>query len=196
MYLTHIINSPSKTLVSFFLLIFSDQHHTLREYRLLCQYAWSLLPPKHTKSHPTYAYQTYFSTHHESIVFLQNFFHLAEHTHKYSSSRPLQKPKQLHLSITNLTHFYSQFLTHHWIHHNSHTTNLSPFPNHHNLSLLPSITNNLGPCPLHLTSQKQHTSFILLLGLPKTSPIPTKLHILHVSTSTSKHQLDFQFKLQ
>ena len=40
----------------------------------------------------------------------------------------------------------------------------SPFPDHHSLYRLPFIPSILAPCPLHLTSCIQHSSFILFLG--------------------------------
>ena len=66
----------------------------------------------------------------------------------------------------------------------------SPFPDHHSLYLLPYIS-FLAPCPLHLTSCKQHTSIILFLSSSQTSPpISIILPKFHVKTLTQKSSPD------
>ena len=112
-------------------------------------------------------------------VFLLNFFHFAEHTHRSTSVHPLQKlQQQSSLSLTLLT---SSILSHSSFTIIPTPPTPSPLPDHHSLYLLPFTPSILATCPLHLTSCIQRTSIILFLSSSQTSPpFPLRLPEFHV----------------
>ena len=90
-------------------------------------------------------------------------------------------------SITYHSYFYHLF-PQLLLQHSSHATNSISIYRPSQLispSFHPSI---LAPCPLHLTSCKQHTSIILFLSSSQTSPFPLRLPKFHVPTCTPKRQ--------
>ena len=128
--------------------------------------------------------QNCFKTHHKKTILPKNFFHFGEHTHKSTSTQTQKNKHNYHYSITHPSFF------HHLVTQSSFTitpTPLipSPFPDHHNLYLLPAILSSLEPCALHLTSTNnthQPSSSSVLHKL-----LPFYTHFMY-STSQPAHK--------
>ena len=95
-------------------------------------------------------------------------------------------------NITAITLSLTPLISTSYSHSSSFTTTIAPptpsdFPDHHSTYPLTPIPSILEPCPLNLTSCKQHTSIILFFSSSQTSPtIPLRLPTFHVSTYTPK----------
>ena len=162
MHLTHIINSPHKTLITFFLPNSFDLHHTLHEHM-------SNRVTQTQLNHLHYAYPVHFSIHHK-VALLQNFLHFEDHSTSCSKNK------------TQLPSFYqspsllspARLL----LHHISHTTNSISFssppqlissslhPHHPGLSISSpanntyqssSLSSSQTPAPFPLTLPTFHT---------------------------------------
>ena len=118
--------------------------------------------PSTTKSSALCIYHSPFS----SIIIRLFSFHIVEHTTNQPRHILFKNQHNCHHSITYPSYFHN-ISTQHLLQHNSHTTNSISFYGQTQLTS-PSPSS----CPLNLIC-KQHTSIILFLSSPQTSPFHT-----------------------
>ena len=89
----------------------------------------------------------------------QLFFQTSSTLRIIPTNHPQRTPFKNNNSYHSITYppYFNLLFTQLLFHHKSHITNSIPFPDHHNLDL-PFIPNIQAPCPLNLTSCKQHTT--------------------------------------